>query len=190
MYGLVHARTRVLQARRQELQRLVDERTVELQAVSLALSEKTRALEEKSRVLEHASISDPLTGLHNRRFLTEHIEGALSASLRRAVAADGAHAADGAGPDTDTLFFLIDVDHFKRVNDVYGHAAGDTVLVQLAQRLKVAMRDSDDVVRWGGEEFLAVAHDTDRARADELAERIRASVAEAPFRLPDGRRCR
>jgi len=49
------------------------------------------------------------------------------------------------------------------------------------------MRESDDVVRWGGEEFLAVAHDTDRRRADELAERLRASVADAPFRLPDGR---
>jgi diguanylate cyclase (GGDEF)-like protein len=183
VYGLVHARTRVLQARRRELQRLVDERTVELQAVSLALSEKSRALEEKSRVLEHASISDPLTGLHNRRFLTEHIEAALSASLRRALAGE----TDAAATDTDTLFFLIDVDHFKRVNDDHGHAAGDAVLVQLAQRLKVAMRDSDDVVRWGGEEFLAVAHDTDRARADELAERLRASVADAPFRLPNGR---
>ena len=192
IYALVHARTRVLQARRQELQRLVDERTVELQAVSLALSEKSRALEEKSRVLEQASISDPLTGLHNRRFLTEHIEGALSASLRRAVTAgaDGAAGEGGGSPgeaDTDTLFFLIDVDHFKRINDAHGHAAGDAVLVQLAQRLKVAMRDSDDIVRWGGEEFLAVAHDTHRARADELAERLRACVADSPFRLPDGR---
>ena len=59
--------------------------------------------------------------------------------------------------------------------------------MQLAQRLKVAMRESDNVVRWGGEEFLAVAHGTARARADELAERLRASVADAPFRLPDGR---
>ncbi len=182
--GLVQARTRVLRMRRHELQRLVDERTLELQAVSRALGEKSRALEEKSRVLELASISDPLTGLHNRRFLTERIEGALSASLRRVLAA-GADAP--AAIDTDTLFFLIDVDHFKRVNDVYGHAAGDAVLVQLAQRLKVAMRESDDVVRWGGEEFLAVAHHTDRARADELAERIRTGVCEAPFRLPDGR---
>ncbi len=184
VYGLVHARTRVLQARRVQLQRLVDERTLELQALSQALGEKTRALEEKSRVLERASISDPLTGLHNRRFLTEHIDAALAASLRRAQA----HA-PGQRPsaDTDTLFFLIDVDHFKQVNDEYGHAAGDAVLVQLAQRLKLVMRESDDVVRWGGEEFLAVARDTDRARADELAERIRAGVADASFRLPDGR---
>lgn len=184
MYGLVHVRTRVLQARRRELQRLVDERTTELQAVSLALSEKTRALEEKTLVLQLASISDPLTGLRNRRFLTEHIDGLLAASLQQASAALDA---GSTAPETDTLFFLVDIDEFKRVNDVHGHAAGDAVLVQLAQRLKVVMRESDDVVRWGGEEFLAVARNTDRARADELAERLRASVADAPFRLPDGR---
>jgi diguanylate cyclase (GGDEF)-like protein len=184
VFGLVQTRTRLLQTRRLQLQRLVDERTLELQALSHALSEKSRALEEKSRVLERASISDPLTGLHNRRFLTEHIESALAASLRRAQA----HAGEGRmAPDTDTLFFLIDIDHFKAVNDEHGHAAGDAVLVQLAQRLRVVMRESDELVRWGGEEFLAVARDTDRARADELAERIRVGVAEAPFRLPDGR---
>ncbi len=175
--AVVHVRTRVLQARRRELQRLVNERTAELQAVS-------RALEEKTRVLEHASICDPLTGLHNRRFLIEHIEAALAASQRRAL--DGA-ARGGTPVDTDTLFFLIDVDHFKRVNDQLGHAAGDSVLVQLAQRLRAAMRESDDVIRWGGEEFLAVARDTDRARADELAERIRTSVGAAPFRVDAGR---
>jgi diguanylate cyclase (GGDEF)-like protein len=184
LWGVVALRTRTLQARRRELQRLVDERTAELQAVSQALGEKSRALEEESLVLERASISDPLTGLHNRRFLTEQIDSLLAASQRRAH--DRPPRA-GEPVDTDTLFFMIDVDHFKRVNDELGHAAGDAVLVQLAQRLRVAMRESDDVVRWGGEEFLAVAHATDRLRADELAERIRASVAEHPFLLGDGR---
>jgi diguanylate cyclase (GGDEF)-like protein len=184
VWAVVALRTRTLQRRRRELQRVVDERTAELQAMSLALTEKSRALEEKSLVLERASISDPLTGLHNRRFLTEQIESLLAASQRRA---QDRPPRPGEPVDTDALFFLIDVDHFKRVNDELGHAAGDAVLVQLAQRLRVAMRESDDVVRWGGEEFLAIAHDTDRARADELAERIRASVADGPFRLSDGR---
>jgi len=184
LWAVVALRTRTLQTRRRELQRLVDERTAELQAVSQALSEKSRALEEKSLVFERASISDPLTGLHNRRFLTEQIDSQLAACQRRA---HDRPPQPGAPVDTDTLFFMIDVDHFKAVNDELGHAAGDAVLVQLAQRLRVAMRESDDVVRWGGEEFLAVAHDTDRVRADELAERIRASVADHPFRLADGR---
>jgi len=176
LYAVVQLRTRTLRTRRQELQRLVDERTAELQAVSAAL-------EEKSRVLERASIIDPLTGLHNRRFLRDHIEASLAASQRRA---EDPTRRPGSAAGTDTLFFLIDVDHFKRINDSQGHAAGDTVLVQLALRLQAAMRESDFVVRWGGEEFLAVARDTDRDRADELAERIRAGVADQPFRLDNG----
>lgn len=179
LWALVQLRTRVLLARRRELQQLVDARTAELRAV-------TQALEQKQAVLERASIIDPLTGLHNRRFLAEEIEGTLAASWRRAQGAPG-HAPAAGVHDTDTLFFLIDADRFKRINDDLGHAAGDTVLVQLGLRLQAAMRESDFVVRWGGEEFLAVARDTDRARADELAERIRAAVAEQPFRLDDGR---
>jgi diguanylate cyclase (GGDEF)-like protein len=174
--AVVRFRTRVLESRRAQLERLVDERTAELQRVS-------RALEEKSRVLEQASTVDPLTGLHNRRFLADHIAGALAASQRRAL---GSPARPGPQTGGDTLFFLIDIDHFKRVNDDFGHAAGDAVLVQLAQCLHSALRESDYLVRWGGEEFLAVALDTERERADELAERLRASVAGAPLRLDDG----
>ncbi|MFH7041308.1 two-component regulator propeller domain-containing protein [Paucibacter sp. JuS9] len=175
---VVHLRTRWLRERQQQLKHLVAERTAELERLSLALA-------EKSRVLERASISDPLTGLHNRRFLTEHIDTALAASLRRVREAK-LHANEPP-PDCDTLFFLIDVDHFKRVNDQYGHAAGDAVLVQFGRRLQQLMRESDYVVRWGGEEFLAVARDTNRSRAAELAERIRGIMADTPFELDDGR---
>lgn len=175
IFVIVQVRTRWLRARQRELELKVSARTAELELVS-------EALHEKSRVLELASISDPLTGLYNRRFLAEHIEPAITASLRRARDSRPDHAVD-----TDTLFFLIDIDHFKRVNDVHGHAAGDAVLVHFCRRLQAVMRASDYLVRWGGEEFLAVARDTDRGRAEELAERIRAVVADAPFVLDDGR---
>jgi diguanylate cyclase (GGDEF)-like protein len=79
------------------------------------------------------------------------------------------------------------VDHFKRVNDRLGHAAGDSVLVQFGQRLRGELRESDDLVRWGGEEFLAVAHDTEHGRAAELAERLRSAIADRPFVLDHGR---
>jgi diguanylate cyclase (GGDEF)-like protein len=106
-------------------------------------------------------------------------------SLRRS---QGALAASATPPaDADMVFCLIDVDHFKRINDVYGHAAGDAVLVQLGERLKSVMRESDYVVRWGGEEFLAVVRHADRARGEEVAERIRAIVADTGFLLADGR---
>lgn len=173
---VVRWRTRRLRARQAELEARVQERTAELEAVS-------RALQEKSRVLEISSISDPLTGLRNRRFLTEHIDAEIAASLRRALEA----AAGGGSVDTDTVFLLVDADHFKRVNDRHGHAAGDAVLVQFAHRLQATLRESDHLVRWGGEEFLAVARDTDRARAEELAERIRAAIAGQPFDLGNGR---
>jgi diguanylate cyclase (GGDEF)-like protein len=174
--AFVQGRTRLLRARHAELERKVRERTAELEALHFALK-------EKSAVLERSSITDPLTGLHNRRFLTEHIDADVAASLRRAQETRAA----GATPvDSDSVFLLIDVDHFKRVNDLHGHAAGDTVLVEFSRRLRSVMRESDLLVRWGGEEFLAVARDTDRARAEELAERIRTVVAESPFTADAG----
>jgi diguanylate cyclase (GGDEF)-like protein len=87
---------------------------------------------------------------------------------------------------SDLVFLLLDLDHFKSVNDTYGHAAGDAVLVQTAAVLSRVFRASDPVVRWGGEEFLAVARFVDRREAPRLAEKIRAAIAGHPFRLDDG----
>lgn len=178
LVAVVQLRTRWLRRRQRELELKVSERTAALEQVS-------RALEEKSRVLELASISDPLTGLHNRRFLAEHIEAEIAASQRRAR--EAGLSALPHPVDTDSLFFLIDIDRFKQVNDQYGHAAGDAVLVQFGRRLRTVLRESDHLVRWGGEEFLAVARDTNRLRVQELAERLRSVVVERPFVLDDGR---
>jgi diguanylate cyclase (GGDEF)-like protein len=178
LLAVVRWRTRLLRRQQAELEHKVNERTAELHKVSLAL-------EEKSRVLEQSSLTDPLTGLHNRRFLTARIDVEVGASVRRAVEARAAGVVHPV--DTDNVFLLIDIDHFKLVNDVHGHAAGDAVLVQFGQRLQTLVRESDFLVRWGGEEFLAVARNTDRDRAEELAERIRSVVAERPFALDDGR---
>ncbi len=177
VFAVVQRRTRALRERQAELERKVRERTAELEAVS-------RALEEKSRVLERSAITDPLTGLHNRRFLTEQIDGQVAASLRRATAPTAP--GERAPVDTDHVFFLVDVDRFKQVNDRHGHGVGDAVLVQFGRRLAAALRESDHLVRWGGEEFLAVARETDRARAEELAERMRGAIADTPFVLDDG----
>jgi diguanylate cyclase (GGDEF)-like protein len=171
IYGLVLLRTRQLQRRQAELERKVQQRTAELQALS-------EALQQKSEALEIASLNDPLTGLHNRRYLTQHIDADVALAQRRKAAAPT--------EPSDLVFLLIDVDHFKQVNDQYGHSAGDAVLVQMAQRLRQVCRDSDHVVRWGGEEFLVVARDGDRQHAITQAERIRQVVAGTPFLLPDG----
>jgi diguanylate cyclase (GGDEF)-like protein len=172
VYGLVLLRTRQLQRRQVWLEQNVQQRTAELQALS-------EALRQKSTELELSSLSDPLTGLHNRRYLTQHIEADVALALRRP--------ADPASTDPrDLVFLLVDVDHFKHVNDQYGHSAGDAVLVQMSERLRRVCRDSDHVVRWGGEEFLIVARNGSRQHAAAHAERIRRSVADQPFLLPDG----
>src|SRR6185369_14171235 len=79
--------------------------------------------------------------------------------------------------DADVVFFLLDLDGFKQVNDKHGHAAGDRLLIDIAQLLERTARDSDVVVRWGGDEFVVVGRFMDRHNASIAAERIRAAVA-------------
>ncbi|HUP62193.1 MAG TPA: two-component regulator propeller domain-containing protein [Thermoanaerobaculia bacterium] len=128
----------------------------------------------RARQIEEASLTDALTGLRNRRF------------LEQTIGADLELAARAAAPDRDLIAILIDLDHFKSVNDTHGHAAGDAVLVELAQILRRTFRASDHLVRWGGEEFLVVARFVGRARGPELAEKLREAVAAHVFTLPDG----
>ncbi|MBY0234617.1 MAG: diguanylate cyclase, partial [Burkholderiaceae bacterium] len=165
---------------------LVQLRTRQLRMRQLWLERKVR---ERTQALEDASLSDPLTGLRNRRFLAHHIESDVGLSLRRHQThqrrGDTSEAASADGGDL--IFFLLDIDHFKQVNDEFGHAAGDAVLQQMRDRLRLVFRESDYLVRWGGEEFLIVARESSRAHAAELAARACAAVAAQPFRLDDGR---
>jgi diguanylate cyclase (GGDEF)-like protein len=150
------------------LESLVGERTAELSAVNVKLQE--------------LSLSDPLTGLRNRRFLDQHLDSDIAMTQRRYD--DWGAAPDGDPPyDADILFFLIDLDNFKLVNDRFGHYAGDAVLVQMRERLQEVFRESDFVVRWGGDEFLTVARGTRRSDAPMLAERLREAVMRRPFSL-------
>jgi diguanylate cyclase (GGDEF)-like protein len=155
-----------MEARGRELEALVESRTVELR--------------DAYARIEEASLTDALTGLRNRRFIQQTVD-TDAADVRRLHA-------DGEGPSgrADLLFLLLDLDHFKQVNDVHGHAAGDAVLAQVANILRGLFRTGDHVARWGGEEFLVVARFTDRTRGPELAEKIRAAVEAHVFRLPDG----
>lgn len=156
-------RTRRLRQQQAWLERRVDERTAQLREVTQRLAEKSTALERKSMALEQASLTDPLTGLHNRRYLT------------------GRLATPGAG-DAGFAMLLIDIDHFKLINDSRGHAVGDAALVAVAQRLQQQLRPGDHLVRWGGEEFLLVAHGIAARGAAALAERLRRCI-HAPVAL-------
>lgn len=146
------------------------------------VSERTAELREALRGLEENSLTDPLTGLRNRRFLMQHLDKDTTLNKRHVASAEAAIDA------TTIVLFMVDLDHFKHVNDTYGHLAGDAVLVQIKDRLQRVFRESDYLVRWGGEEFLIVARDTLASHAPQLAERVRASIGDDDFILPDGTR--
>lgn len=115
-----------------------------------------------------AAVIDPMTGLFNRRYALPHLAEALARTR---------HA------DACLTVMLADLDHFKRVNDLYGHAAGDAVLSEAARRLTAAVGGAGIVARVGGEEFLIVLPDTDESLAAEIGERLRLAVGLHPVRL-------
>ncbi|MES2298531.1 MAG: two-component regulator propeller domain-containing protein [Pseudomonadota bacterium] len=144
------------------------------------VSERTAALASAYRRIEEGNLSDPLTGLHNRRYL----EQALAADLAQV---DLRHSQSAVPPaSSDLVVLLVDLDHFKQVKEQYGQAGGDAVLAQTAQLLKQCMRESDHVVCAGEGEFLLVARFVDREQGPLLAEKIRSAVAAQGFALPDG----
>jgi diguanylate cyclase (GGDEF)-like protein len=87
---------------------------------------------------------------------------------------------------SNDCFTLLDIDHFKRINDQYGHAAGDAVLVEVGRRLNEVVRGSDMVLRWGGEEFLVYSQGVGEAQRPVLVQRILNAIASAPVVLEDG----
>ena len=84
------------------------------------------------------------------------------------------------------MCLMLDIDHFKRINDTWGHAAGDAVLTELAQRIESQVRKSDVAARYGGEEFVVLLPNTGTASAELLANRIRTAISASPIELPDG----
>ena len=129
--------------------------------------DRLRASYENSMAM---AVTDGLTGLHNRRYVTSHIE-----NLVNRANVDG----------KPISVMMLDLDFFKKINDTHGHAAGDDVLRGFADRLRGRLRGIDLAARYGGEEFVVVMPDTDGETAGIVAERLRAFIAEQPFRLED-----
>jgi diguanylate cyclase (GGDEF)-like protein len=182
-WGAYRRRINSLTRQRAVLEDQVKVRTAQVEDQKQLLEQKARELETAYHALEQTSLTDPLTGLRNRRFLDQHLDADIALSLRRYEQwmKDPAQAAPAAA---DIVFYMIDLDHFKSVNDTYGHAAGDQVLIQIRERLQEVSRESDYLIRWGGEEFLMVARGANRDNAPAVAERIRLAFASRPFELP------
>lgn len=139
-----------------------------LMAQQQQIEAQQRELREANARLLNQAIRDPLTGLRNRRALVERFKEEADRARRKGEPLSLA---------------LLDVDHFKKFNDTLGHPAGDTVLQEVAHLIETRARLSDIAVRYGGEEFALILPSTDAAAARLIAERIRESIATAPWPL-------
>lgn len=193
-----------------ELKRTLDDY---IQNLEIKIEQRTRDLEHSHQQLQEAynqlkyvSITDRLTGLYNRHYLHSIIKKDLAlmrrATIRRSSMDESRSLALGAPEISDEqaeialasqmsshdlLFFMIDCDHFKLVNDQYGHDIGDRLLSAIANVLRQVFRESDYLIRWGGVEFLVVARFFPRQQAPELAERLRQTIEKMELPLADGR---
>ena len=157
------------------------------EALSLFLSEEkakedelTLQLQKAHDQLQKISLTDDLTGLWNRRYLKVTIQKYVAQVLRNyrnfQQGLEKIHSSN-----TDIVFIMVDLDHFKVVNDTYGHGAGDQVLKQMSHLLKKSCRKTDTAIRWGGEEFLVVSLNVQRENDTILVERIRQAVETNKF---------
>jgi diguanylate cyclase (GGDEF)-like protein len=135
--------------------------------------------------LEDLALRDPLTGLRNRRYLQEFMQEETPRVLRRWLLNEGEIL-----NRRSISLILVDLDLFKHVNDEHGHPAGDAVLLQVSRLLKEIVRKPDLVLRWGGEEFLILALDSDRIAPPLIAVRIHEQMASHAFVLPGGQTIR
>lgn len=123
-------------------------------------------LAERQNVLTTAAITDSLTGAYNRNMLNVALPSEIERARRYG---------------TPLAIILLDIDHFKRVNDKYGHQVGDRTLVWVTERIATQLRDSDVLFRWGGEEFMVLAPNIDLAAAGLVADRMRREIERSPF---------
>ena len=156
----------ILYVRYRELKRYnrqIEAARTGLQSVNMELGRVKSKLEEKNEMLRKMSITDRMTGLHNRAYL----EDRLRDELKRI----GRHPAD-------LCVILADIDHFKRVNDLHGHPVGDEVLVKISETLRENVRSIDDVGRWGGEEFMIICPGANEQEGVQLAEKLRTLIGD------------
>lgn len=147
------------------------------------LLESNNQLKKLNGALQESSLSDPLTGLRNRRFVFEEVSRDLDVIRRKLADQDRGH---DPRKNSDLVFMMIDLDNFKPINDTYGHAAGDQMLLEVRDVLLGTCRKSDFVIRWGGDEFVVIAKQAKEGESEALAERIRSKIAEHSFLLADG----
>ncbi len=169
-YTIIRLRnsTVALNIANETLEQKVKDRTEDLRQTNEELTEKKNKLDkyvaelhEAHKELQRVAVTDELTGLFTRRFLFEWMEKQMASIVRT---------------PGDFACLMLDIDFFKSINDTYGHGEGDQVLKKVAEVTKLAVRQSDIVGRYGGEEFLVLLPNTDQEQAKVVAEKIRAAI--------------
>ena len=171
IWGAFLLRIRQLRVREAWLQAQVVDRTEALQTQTDALARTAHALADANARLVHLSSHDDLTGVANRRQILADAREMMSWAERER---------------SPVVCALLDLDHFKHVNDAWGHAAGDSVLREFARRLRATLGPDDCVGRYGGEEFVVLLRGRNSDEALAWAETLRASLASAPFTVAEG----
>lgn len=154
------------------METVLDNHPSALQCLASFITETSRELEEANRKLAFLASHDSLTGLYNRRSAEQLLDEAI-------------HAIDKNGKPLSAM--MLDLDHFKEINDTYGHDRGDKVLTELADILRKYCPSDASACRWGGEEFVILLPGLERGEAGKVAEIIRSSLEKAPL-IPDGRK--
>ncbi len=166
MLAGIEARDAELERHRTHLQEEVSARTAELQQAKEHLEASLAEKEVLVRKLDELASHDGLTGLYNHRTFHKLLEDELARTKRY---------------DLPLSLIMFDIDHFKKVNDTWGHQAGDDLLVALSAYVSANIRDTDSLARWGGEEFMLVTPGTGVEAAARLAEKLRASIERGNF---------
>lgn len=149
-----------LQNELEQRQKLIND----LDTANVQLEEQVREIQRLHNTLREQVVRDVLTGLHNRRYLAETLGRELARAVREGY---------------PVCFIMIDLDHFKKINDTYGHVTGDFVLQHLANQLQIHTRSGDIVCRYGGEEFLLVLPNTSTETAIQIANRLRIALQDS-----------
>ncbi len=153
------------------------------------IEERTLQLRDANDKLKELSLHDPLTNLHNRRYTYEYVSDYASKFITNKVRIINNCEKRETSPKTNVLgVYLIDIDHFKEVNDTYGHQAGDMVLISISKVLKDLIRSNDFIIRWGGEEFLIILNDTKPEYLTIFSKKIITTVRDTPIELPEHNR--
>ncbi|MRR14451.1 GGDEF domain-containing protein, partial [archaeon] len=160
-----------------------DQLVSSLEAEKVHTEHLNAELVKKNSELNELSLVDPLTSLRNRRYLFEMVMPEIEAfgrNYRMEMRGSNARVMD---PSKGYAAMIVDIDHFKHVNDIYGHGSGDKVLVQFANRLKESVRSEDVVSRFGGEEFVVVLKNVDEDKASDIVRKLHTHVQAAAFTL-------